>query len=322
MSRDYAGVRRVAVIGAGTIGSSWAAYFLSRGLEVIASDPKPESESFLRRYITAAWPSLERLGLAAGASVERLGFVRDPMTAIEGADFVQENIPEREKLKIDLFEQLGSALPIKVLIASSSSGLPISRLQSRCRFPERCVLAHPFNPPHIIPLVEVAGGVLTSRAAVARAMAFYRAIGKRPIHLRKEVKGHVANRLQSALWREAVHLLAEGVASVADIDTAISHGPGLRWAIMGPYLTFHLAGGEGGMRQFMHHFGGGAKLWSQLGSPVLTPKLQRSIIQGVAEETGERPISQLAKERDASLIAIYEALGRNSGRPDETSIKG
>ncbi len=222
MGGTIAGVRRVAVIGAGTIGASWAANFLARGLAVTASDPAPEGEAFLRRYVAEAWPVLSRLGLAPDASPDRLTFTRDPLEAVIDADFVQESGPEREDAKIELFRRLDAVLGGEVVIASSSSGLLISRLQAGCRYPGRCVIGHPFNPPHLIPLVEVVGGAATSPDVIARAMAFYAALGKKPIHIRKEVAGHLANRLQAALWREAVHLVAEGVAEVADVDAARS----------------------------------------------------------------------------------------------------
>jgi len=307
--------QHVAVIGAGTIGASWAAYFLSRGLSVTASDPAPEGERFLRNYIANAWPTLTRLGLAEGASPERVRFVRDPAKAVEGSDFVQESAPEREDMKIELFERFDRALPPNVILASSSSALLISRISQRCRHPERCVIGHPFNPPHVIPLVEVVGGARTSPETVQRAIQFYRDIGKHPIHVRKEVTGHLVNRLQAALWREAIHLVAEGVASVADVDAGIAYGPGLRWAIMGPHLTFHLAGGVGGMTHFMPHLGVplAKEWWPALGNPELTPELQRKIIDGVADEAAGRDIPTLAAERDKCLLAILEALGKARG---------
>jgi carnitine 3-dehydrogenase len=302
--------KHVAVIGAGTIGASWAAYFLSRGLTVTASDPAPEGERFLRSYIANAWPTLARLGLAAGASSEHIRFERDPVKAVQGAEFVQESAPEREEMKIELFERLDRALPPTVILASSSSGLLISRITQRTQYPERCVIGHPFNPPHVIPLVEVVGGARTSPETVEQAIAFYREIGKRPIHVRKEVTGHLVNRLQAALWREAVHLVAEGVASVTDVDAGIAYGPGLRWAIMGPHLTFHLAGGVGGMTHFMPHLGVplAKEWWPALGNPELTPELQKQIIDGVADEAEGRDIPALAAERDKCLIGILEAL--------------
>ena len=311
-------VKHVAVIGAGTIGASWAAYFLSRGISVTASDPAPKGEAFIREYVRTAWPALDRLGLASGASAERLRFERDPVAAVDGAEFVQESAPEREDMKVELFERLDRALAPEVILASSSSGILISNIAARCRHPERCIIGHPFNPPHMIPLVEVVGGKRTSPAVIERALAFYREIGKRPIHIRKEVRGHLVNRLQAALWREAIHLVADGVASVADVDAGIAYGPGLRWAIMGPHLTFHLAGGVGGMTHFMPHLGVplARDWWPALGNPELTPAVQQQIIDGVAEEAAGRTIPELAAERDRCLIAILEALktarGENS----------
>lgn len=303
-------VTKVAVIGAGTIGASWAAYFLSRGLDVTASDPAPNAEAFARDYVANAWPALQRLGaVVAGATPERLHFERDPKKAVAGAGFVQESGPEREDMKIALFAELDAALPPETIIASSSSGLLISRIQSKCRHPERCVLGHPFNPPHLIPLVEVVGGKETSPQTIERTLAFYRAIGKHPIHIKKEVSGHVANRLQAALWREAVHLVASGVASVADVDAAITYGPGLRWPIYGPHLTFHLAGGVGGMEHFLKHLLVPMQSWwGDLGDPEMTAEVQRRIVEGVAEEAGGRSITELAARRDRALIAILDAL--------------
>ena len=237
-------ISRVAVIGAGTIGASWAAYFLARGCEVNVTDPFREADA-IRRAVAGLWPVLERAGLSPGATLERLRVVADPGSAVRDVGFVQESGPEDEAAKIDLFELLDAVAPDATLIASSSSGLLMSRIQSRCKHPQRCVIGHPFNPPHLMPLVEVVGGDRTGEAAIAATIAFYRSIGKYPIHIRKEVRGHIANRLQAALWREAIHLMDSGVASVADIDAAVAYGPGLRWAFMGPSLTFHLAGGEG-----------------------------------------------------------------------------
>jgi carnitine 3-dehydrogenase len=300
--------QRVAVIGAGTIGASWAAIFMARGHEVGVSDPSPQGEAFARRFIANAWPTLEKLGwVADGASPDRLTFHKDPAAAAAGADFVQESGPEREDLKIKLLATIDAAAPPQTVIASSSSGLLISRVAVECKHPERCVIGHPFNPPHLIPLVEVVGGVKTSPAAIEKAMAFYRAIGKHPILIKKEVRGHVANRLQAALWREAVHLVAEGVVSVADADAAVAYGPGLRWALMGPSLTFHLAGGEEGMKHFLDHLAPAMQSWmDDLGNPRLSPDVQQTIIKGVAEEAGSRSIADLQQWRDRKLIDILK----------------
>ena len=303
--------RRVSVIGAGTIGASWAAYFLARGFEVGAYDPLPNGEAFARRFIDNAWPTLEKLkAVQPGADRKRFEFFKEPVAAVKGAEFVQESGPEREDLKIELFATLDAVLPPETVIATSSSGLLISRVSAKCRHPQRCVIGHPFNPPHLIPLVEVVGGAKTSSEAITKAMNFYRDIGKHPIHIRKEVRGHVANRLQAALWREAVHLVTEGVVSVADADAAIAYGPGLRWALMGPHLTFHMAGGEGGMAHFMSHIGPAMQGWmDDLGQTRLTPEVQKAIINGVTEEAAGRSMADLQRWRDRKLIEILKVSG-------------
>jgi len=303
--------RRVSVIGAGTIGASWAAYFLARGFEVAAYDPLPNGEAFARRFIDNAWPTLEKLkAVQPGADRKRFEFFKEPVAAVEGAEFVQESGPEREDLKIELFATLDAVLPPETVIATSSSGLLISRVSAKCRHPQRCVIGHPFNPPHLIPLVEVVGGAKTSSEAITKAMNFYRDIGKHPIHIRKEVRGHVANRLQAALWREAVHLVTEGVVSVADADAAIAYGPGLRWALMGPHLTFHMAGGEGGMAHFMSHIGPAIQGWmDDLGQTRLTPEVQKAIIDGVTAEAAGRSMADLQRWRDRKLIEILKVSG-------------
>jgi carnitine 3-dehydrogenase len=251
------------------------------------------------------WPLLEQLGLHPTASRERLQFNPDLAEAVKGVDFVQENGPERDDLKRDLFKKLDALLPAHVIIASSSSGLMMSSIQSACQHPERCVIGHPFNPPYLVPLVEVVGGAKTSREALDRTMSFYTTVKKRPILLHKEVKGHVANRLQAALWREAIHLVAEGVVSVEDVDAAVYLGPGLRWSFMGPHLTFHLAGGNGGMKHFLDHLAGPvATWWADLGQPVLNEKLRAMLVEGVTDEAAGRSITELEKERDDLLVKL------------------
>ncbi|MBR0659621.1 3-hydroxyacyl-CoA dehydrogenase NAD-binding domain-containing protein [Neoroseomonas oryzicola] len=301
-------IKRVAVIGAGTIGASWAAYFLSRGLAVSASDPSPGAPDLLRRMIADAWPILMQLGGKPDADPTAWTFDADPAKAAAGCDFVQESAPERLEIKQDLLARIDGALPADVVIASSTSGLLASRLSERCAHPERVVIGHPFNPPHLIPLVEVVGGAKGSPEAVQAAMQFYRAIGKHPIEIRKEVPGHLANRLQAAIWREAVHLVAEGVATVADVDAAISEGPGLRWALMGPHTTFHLAGGEGGIEHFLHHLMPAVtSWWKDLGEPDIDAVVQRMLVEGVAEATGGATTTDLARRRDAALVRLLSA---------------
>jgi 3-hydroxyacyl-CoA dehydrogenase len=266
-------IRRIAIVGTGVIGANWAAHYLASGFDVIATDPAPKAEANLRKYVDDAWTVLTRIGLSPSASRDRLEFTTDMKQALAKADFVQENGPERVDLKVKLFADMDALTPPDSLIASSSSSLTMSVVQSKCDHPERCVIGHPFNPPHIIPLVEVVGGAKTSPAAVEKAMTFYKSIGNRAIHLRKEVPGHVANRLRSALYREVLYLVEQGVLSVADADDAVSWGPGLRWGVMGPSLQFHLAGGAGGIQHFIDHLLPPVfeALWKELGTPSLTP---------------------------------------------------
>jgi 3-hydroxyacyl-CoA dehydrogenase len=301
-------INRVAIIGTGVVGASWAALFLAKGLKVVATDVAPDADASLRHFVEAAWPALKRLGLAPGASQSNLKFTADLPTAVKNADFVQENGPERIDFKKKLYAQLDDLLPADVIIASSSSGLTMSEIQSDCpSHPERCVIGHPFNPPHLIPLVEIVGGAKTSEQTIQRAAEFYTSIGKRAVRLHKEVPGHVANRLQAALGREVYHLVAEGVVSVADVDTALCWGPGLRWGIMGQVLLNHLGGGEGGIEHFFAQFTGPMTAWWKvLGSPVLTPELQQALIDGLHAEVGSRSIDELAAQRDEVLLGLLE----------------
>ena len=308
-------IQRVAVVATGVIGASWAAHFLAQGLYVVATDPSPDAEERLHADIDAIWPTLESLGLAEGASRGRgrLRFERDLAAAVQGADFVQENGPEREDFKIDLFKRLDALLPPEVILASSSSGLATTRIQSACVHPERVIVGHPFNPPHLIPLVEVVGGERTSEDTVQRAMAFYAEIGKHPIRVRREIKGHIANRLQAALWREAIHLVESGAASVEDVDTAIAQGPGLRWAVMGPFMNMHLSGGEGGIEHFLHHLGGPiTDWWKDLGDPVLSPALKAQVSEGVTDAVRGRSRRSAEAARDELLVELIKNKKRLS----------
>jgi 3-hydroxyacyl-CoA dehydrogenase len=305
---DSKPISQVTIIGSGVIGASWAALFLAKGLDVTATDVAPNAEASLRRFVENAWPALERLGLAPGASPMRLLFTSELAEAVKGTDLVQENGPERIDFKKKLYAQLDELLPSDVIIASSSSGLTMSEIQSGCPFhPERCVIAHPFNPPHLVPLVEIVGGAKTSEETIKRAARFYTSLGKRTVRLHKEVPGHVANRLQAALAREVYHLVGEGVVSVADVDTALCWGPGLRWGIMGNVLLNHLGGGPGGIEHFFEQFTKPMTAWWKvLGSPELTPELQKKLIEGVHAEVGPRSIDDLAAERDEVLLKLLE----------------
>ena len=314
-------IRRVAVIGTGVIGASWTALFLANGLEVVATDVAPDAEAALKRFVAAAWPALQRLGLASGASQSKLSFTAALATAVKNVDLVQENGPEKIDFKRTLYKQLDELLPADVIIASSSSGLTMSEIQSACpSHPERCVIGHPFNPPHLVPLVEIVGGAKTSEDTLQRATEFYAGLGKRPVRLNKEVPGHVANRLQAALAREVYHLVAEGVVSVADVDTALSWGPGLRWGIMGQVLLNHLGGGQGGIEHFFQQFTGPMTAWWKvLGQPQLTPEVQKKLIDSVHAEVGSRSVDELASERDEILLGLIE-LRRKVAKADQPKL--
>jgi 3-hydroxyacyl-CoA dehydrogenase len=304
-------IRRVTIIGTGVIGASWAALYLAKGLEVVATDIAPNAEAALKQFVEAAWPALNRLGLAPGASQSKLSFTPKIEAAVSGADLVQENGPERLDFKQKLYGQLDDLLPADVIIASSSSGLTMSEIQSGCRsHPERCVIGHPFNPPHLVPLVEIVGGAKTSEETFERVAEFYESIGRRTVRVRKEMPGHVANRLQAAIAREVYYLVAEGVVSAADVDTALCWGPGLRWGLMGNMLLNHLGGGKGGMEHFLEQFTRPMTAWwRSLGNPVLTPEVQRKLIESVHAEVGLRSIEELAAERDEMLLGLLELRG-------------
>jgi 3-hydroxyacyl-CoA dehydrogenase len=310
-------IRRIAIIGTGVIGASWSALFLAKGLEVTATDVAPNAEAALRRFVDAAWPALKRLGLSPGASQSNLKFTAELAHAIAGADLVQENGPERIEFKQKLYGQLDDLLPPDVIIASSSSGLTMSDIQlGAASHPERCVIAHPFNPPHLVPLVEIVGGAKTSEATIRRAAEFYTSIGQRTVRLNKEMPGHVANRLQAALAREVYYLVAEGVVSAADVDTALSWGPGLRWGIMGNMMLNHLGGGPGGIEHFFQQFSGPMSAWwKTLGSPVLTPEVQKKLSDSVHAEVGSRTIDELAAKRDEVLLGLLELRAKAEKEP-------
>ena len=298
-------IHRIAIVGTGVIGASWAAQYLARGFDVVATDPAPNAEANLRKYVDEAWGQLEAIGLSPGAARHRLTFTPDMKAALAQADFVQENAPERPEFKMKLFADMEATLPVDSIIASSSSGITPSVMQSKCKHPERVLVGHPFNPPHIIPLVEVVGGAKTAPEAIKQAMAFYASIGKKPIQLRKELPGHVANRLQAALYREMLYLIEQGVLSVDDMDVAVSHGPGLRWGVMGQSLQWHLGGGEGGIKHFMDHLMEPlAGMMKVLGTPNITPHLKQTIIDGVLSEAAGRSVAQLAKKENEVIIGL------------------
>jgi 3-hydroxyacyl-CoA dehydrogenase len=317
-------IQNVTIVGTGVIGASWAALYLARGLNVTATDPAPNAETNLRRYIDAAWKDLTTIGLSPNASRDHLKFTTDLKQAAADADLVQENGPERKDFKIKLFADMDAATRPDSIIASSSSGLTMSVMQSACKHPERCVIGHPFNPPHVVPLVEVVAGEKTSPETVQRAISFYTSIGKKAIHVRKEVVGHVANRLQAALYREVVYLIEQGVLDVADSDAAVCWGPGLRWGLMGPNLLFHLGGGPGGMQHFMEQFSLPlATWWKDLGTITeFSPEVKQTIIEGVSKEANGRSIEELERERDSMLLELLATRAKGEAAAKAAVVGG
>lgn len=314
-------IRRIALVGTGVIGASWAAEYLARGFDVIATDPAPNAESSLRKQIDEAWNDLTSIGLWKGASRDRLSFTTNMKEALSQADFVQENGPERPDFKMKLYAEMDELVPVDSLLASSSSGITPSVIQSQCKHPERVLIGHPFNPPHIIPLVEVVGGSKTSPDAIQQAISFYASIGKRPIHLKKELPGHVANRFQAALYREMLYVMEQDILSVEDTDAAVCYGPGLRWGVMGQSLQWHLGGGAGGIKHFMEHLmpplEGGMKA---LGTPNVTPELKQKVINGVLREAAGRPVEQLAQEENRVLIGLLKLRAETGLKKENTQL--
>ena len=311
-------VKRVGVVGAGVIGGGWALHYLRMGLDVDVYDPAPDAERNLLSALEEKWPLLERIGLADGASPERLGFKADLAAAVAGADVVQENSPEDLAVKRGVLAAIDRVAAPDAVIASSTSGFTMTTLQAGCALPQRCVVGHPFNPPYLIPLVEVVGGELTDPDAVDWLAGFYAAAGKRPLRLSRELPGFVGNRLQEALWREALHMVATGEATVEEIDEAIAFGPGLRWAQMGPCLTLHLAGGSAGMASTLDHFGAALlEPWTRLEAPPLTEQLRERMVDGCDRLAGGRSVAELERRRDEFLAELLGQVQRFSIGPPQ-----
>ena len=309
-------IKKIAIVGTGVIGASWAAQYLARGFDVVATDPGPNAEAALRNYVDEAWPDLTHIGLSQGASRDRLSFTADMKKALSQADLVQENAPERPDFKMKLYAEMDDVTPVDSLLASSSSGITPSVIQSKCKHPERVVIGHPFNPPHIIPLVEIVGGSKTSPDAIQQAMTFYASIGKKPIFLKKELPGHVANRFQAALYREMLYLIEQGVLSVEDTDAAVCYGPGLRWGVMGQSLQWHLGGGAGGIKHFMDHLMDPLQgMMKALGTPNITPELKQKVIDGVMREAGGRSVEELASEENLVLVGLLKLRANGTSTP-------
>jgi carnitine 3-dehydrogenase len=311
-------VRRVGLVGAGVIGGGWALHYLRMGFDVDICDPGPRAREGVATMLAEIWPLMERIGVRGGASPDRVTFHDDIAAAVADADFVQESTPEDGKAKRAVIAEIDRAARPDVIIASSTSGFAMTMLQADCRNPQRCVVGHPFNPPYLIPLVEVVGGEQTDPAALDWLAAFYAAVSKRPLRLTRELPGFVGNRLQEAMWREALHMVATGEATVEEIDEAIAYGPGLRWAQMGPCLTFHLAGGNGGMEYMLDHFGAAlVEPWTRLQAPQLTPDLRERMVDGCLREAGGRSVADLERLRDEFLAELLALVDRFAVTTDQ-----
>jgi carnitine 3-dehydrogenase len=309
---DPSAVQRVGVIGTGVIGGGWAAHFLRMGFDVVAFDPAPGAEDRLRRFVADAWPTLERLGLRDGADQARLTFGTDLPGAAGSSEFIQESTREDGPTKIRILAEIDAAADPATVVASSTSGFSMTMLQQDAIHAERLVVGHPFNPPYLIPLVEVVGGKRTDPAVVDWAVAFYGHVGKYGLKMTNELPGFLGNRLQEAMWREALHMVAAGEATVEEIDASVSYGPGLRWALMGPCLTFHLAGGQGGMGYMLDHFGAALQEpWTRLEAPALTPELRDRMVEGCLREAAGRSIAELERERDEFLVDLLALRERH-----------
>lgn len=309
MYPDPSNVTRVTSIGAGPIGGGWAAHFLARGYDVTAYLHDAGETDAFNSILDTAWGSLTELGLVEGASLDRLRIVTDLDEALEGAEFVQESAPERLEIKQGLYKRMGDILPASVVIGSSTSGLTMSEIQATCATPERTVIGHPFNPPYLLPLVEIVGGDKTDPEAVAWAGKFFKVAGKAPLLMKKEIPGFVATRLQEALWREALHMVANGEATPEDIDIALMNGPAPRMVSQGQCMAFHVACGEGGMATNLDQFGPALKLpWTRLDAPELTRDLRDRMVDGCNAIAGERHFEDMAAQRDREIVAVLRAL--------------
>ncbi len=309
MYPDPKSVTRVTTLGAGPIGGGWAAHFLARGYDVAAYIHSEAETAALMSVINTGWISLQALGLSPDASLDRLRITTDLADAVKDAQFIQESAPERLDIKQALYKRLGELAPRDCVIASSTSGLMMTQIQADCPSPQRTVIGHPFNPPYLLPLVEVVGGKATEPEAVAWAVAFYEVAGKAPLAMKKEIPGFVATRLQEALWREALHMVANGEATPADIDNALMNGPAARMAVQGQCMAFHVACGEGGMATNLDQFGPALKWpWTRLEAPELTQELRDRMVDGCNEIAAGRHFEAMAASRDREIVAVLNAI--------------
>lgn len=303
-------MKNITVVGTGVIGNGWITRLLANGYNVTASDPDEKAEARTRDTVSRAWEKMEKMGLAEGASQDNLSFEPDLAKAVANADFIQENVPEREALKQTVIAEIDKHAPEETVIASSTSGILPTVLQEKCtRHPERMLVAHPFNPVYLMPLVELVGGEKTESKYIERARNFYGGIQMKPLIVRNEIEGHIADRLMEAIWREGLHIVNDGVATTEEVDASIIYGPGLRWALMGPFMTLHMGGGPEGMRHLLKQFGPALKLpWTKLEAPELTDELAEKVIEGCEAQTGDIKMDQLEERRDDFLIELQQLL--------------
>ncbi|MGP4106298.1 3-hydroxyacyl-CoA dehydrogenase NAD-binding domain-containing protein [Virgibacillus sp. L01] len=303
-------IKNITIVGTGVIGNGWITRLLANGYHVTATDPDPAAEGRMRDVVEQAWPAIEKMGLTDKASLHDLSFDTDLERALRHADFVQENVPEREQLKRKVIAEIDQFAPEEAVIASSTSGILPSILQADCtHHPERIMVAHPFNPVYLIPLVELVGGNKTALFFIQKAKDFYDKINMKPLVVQKEIEGHVADRLMEAIWRESLHIVNEGIATTEEVDASIIYGPGLRWALMGPFLTLHMGGGKQGMRHLLHQFGPSLKLpWTKLVAPELTDELAEKVITGCEKQTEGVDMGKLEERRDQFLIELQQLL--------------
>ncbi|WP_010529578.1 3-hydroxyacyl-CoA dehydrogenase NAD-binding domain-containing protein [Lentibacillus jeotgali] len=310
MTAQEQSIKNITVVGTGVIGNGWITRFLANGYTVTASDLDPAAEARTRDAVERAWPKMEEMGLAEGASQDNLFFEPDMQSALANADFVQENVPEREELKRSVIADIDKYAPNEAVIASSTSGILPSTLQADCRHhPERVMVAHPFNPVYLVPLVELVGGNKTSVSFIEKAKNFYDGMKMKPLVVHQEIEGHIADRLMEAIWRESLHIVNDGVATTEEVDASIIYGPGLRWALMGPFMTLHMGGGKQGMRHLLKQFGPALKLpWTKLEAPELTDELADKVVTGSETQTGDVEMEKLEERRDQFLIELQQLL--------------
>lgn len=302
-------IKQAAIVGTGVIGNGWIVRMLAQGYDVIAADPAEGAEERMRRAVEQSWPYVEALGLAEGASKDRLTFVKDTEEAVKNADFIQENVPEVEELKQFVLQTIDKHAKPDAVIGSSTSGIMPSELQENLQHPERFVVAHPFHPVYILPLVEVVAGKQTTDENVDKAKAFYESLNMSVLLVRHEIEGHIADRLIEAIWRESLHIVNEGIATTEEVDKAFTHGAGMRYAQYGPFLTFHLAGGEGGMRHMLKQFGPALKKpWTKLEAPELTDELYDKVVSGCEQQSNGMSMSELDQNRNEFLVKLFDLV--------------